>query len=276
MPVITLSRQIGAGGEAIAMQVAGRLRLRLMDREFLTRIAVSAGLTEDALLELEAEGQRNLVGRILASLRTVAATPEESGEQDEEDGQQALLRYPNLSLNPLAGIFSPVMPPASIGLSESVQLLGKVVQHLADEGDVLLVGDGAQAWLKSRPDVFHVLVIAPYERRCNWVQNRLRISPKEAQRQVRISDRARAAYMRRYHGTDWLDPRLYDLAINTGRISESLAVELISRTASQTELAEGLTPHLSGGDIPLSIPSEEHNEYDIASLQHPDATEGTA
>ena len=274
MPVITLSRQIGAGGEAIATQVAGRLRLRLMDREFLYRVALAAGLTEDALLELEAEGQRNLVGRILASLRTVAATPEKTGGQDEEEGEQALLRYPGLSINPLAGIFSPVMPPASIGLTESVQLLGKVIQHLADEGDVLLVGSGAQMWLKDRSDVFHVQVIAPLEKRCDWVRERLGVGLKEAQRHVRISDRARADYLHRYHGADWLDPRLYDLMINTGRISESLAVEIVIRTASQMELAEGLTPHLSGGDIPLSIPAEERNAHDIASLQHPDATEG--
>ena len=273
MPVITLSRQIGAGGETVAMQVAGQLRLRLMDRKFLNRVAVEAGLTEDALLELEAEGRRNLVSRLLASLRTVSTQPPALSEIEVD--QPPSRPFSPLMTNPLGGIFSPPMPPASVGLSESVKLMGQVIKGLADEGDVLIMGGGAQIWLQDRPDVFHVLILAPLEKRVAWLQRRLNLSPKEALRRVRQSDRARADYLRRYHGADWLDPRLYDLVINRGRISESMAAELIVRSLNQAEFTWGTTPHLSGGDIPLSITAKEHLAHDTARLQHPDAPEGT-
>ncbi len=53
------------------------------------------------------------------------------------------------------------------------------------------------------------------------------LSKREAQSRVRDSDRARSDYLRRYYDVDWLDPTLYHLTINTGRIPISTAVELI-------------------------------------------------
>jgi len=38
----------------------------------------------------------------------------------------------------------------------------------------------------------------------------------------------RREYLRRYHRVEWLDPTLYDLVINTGKIPLPLAVELVA------------------------------------------------
>ena len=50
---------------------------------------------------------------------------------------------------------------------------------------------------------------------------------EEAARRVKASDQARRDYMRRYHGVDWLDPTLYDMVINTNKISVPLAASTI-------------------------------------------------
>jgi cytidylate kinase len=50
---------------------------------------------------------------------------------------------------------------------------------------------------------------------------------RAAQSRVRASDRARFDYLRRYHDADWLDPTLYHLVLNTGRMSIAAAADLI-------------------------------------------------
>lgn len=53
------------------------------------------------------------------------------------------------------------------------------------------------------------------------------LSEEEARRRLHQTDAARAAYMRRNYGTDWRDPRRYDLVLDTGRLSYQRAAEAI-------------------------------------------------
>jgi cytidylate kinase len=56
MPVITLSRQIGSGGDEIAVAVAERLHLRLVGHEIISQAARQAGVPQVALAELDELG----------------------------------------------------------------------------------------------------------------------------------------------------------------------------------------------------------------------------
>lgn len=56
MPVITLSRELGSGGDEIAVAVAERLGLRLAGREVINRAARQAGVPEVALAEIDELG----------------------------------------------------------------------------------------------------------------------------------------------------------------------------------------------------------------------------
>jgi hypothetical protein len=56
MPIITLSRQLGSGGDEIAQRVATRLGLRLVGRELINQAARQAGVPEVALAELDELG----------------------------------------------------------------------------------------------------------------------------------------------------------------------------------------------------------------------------
>ncbi len=63
MHVITLSRQIGSGGDDIAVAVAARLGLRLIGRELISQAARQAGVPEVALAELDELGLLGLKPR---------------------------------------------------------------------------------------------------------------------------------------------------------------------------------------------------------------------
>jgi cytidylate kinase len=53
MAVVTISRQIGSGGDEVARQVADRLSYRLVEREVINRAALQAGAPEVALAMID-------------------------------------------------------------------------------------------------------------------------------------------------------------------------------------------------------------------------------
>jgi cytidylate kinase len=105
-----------------------------------------------------------------------------------------------------------------------------VIRDLAQEGNVVLVGRGGQVLLRDTPQALHVQIVGPFQHRVATLVEREGIEEREASAQLTASDRARRDYLRRYHRVDWLDQVLYDLVINAGRISPTLAAELIVNT----------------------------------------------
>jgi cytidylate kinase len=218
MAIVTLSRQLGAGGSEVAAGLAKALGLRVIDREAIDLAAMKAGVPEVALHELGYEGRRGLVQRILNALKTSPAIPSVMEMQRRD------------SLAPLTmrgGIFTPARPLLSAAMEDYVRMVGMVIKDIAGEGNVLIIGRASQMMLKGNPEALHVQVVAPLARR---VEKRMRLeglTKHEATKRILASDQARANYLRRYYGVNWLDPQLYDLVVNTGRISIQTAVQLV-------------------------------------------------
>jgi cytidylate kinase len=228
MTVITLSRQLGSYGEEIAAQVAGFLGLRLIDAEVIHAAAVQAGVPQLALAELENEGRGGPVNRVLKALRTMPSTAP-FGAAPGDEATEGYSDLPSLT-HPFAGLFSTTAPPISAALDLHVKMVGRVIRGLAREGNVLIVGRGGQILLKNQPGTLHVQVVAPLACRVRAVMERSKLDKRAAQNRVKASDRARADYVRRYHDADWLDPTLYHLVVNTGRVSIQTSVDLIVAT----------------------------------------------
>lgn len=112
----------------------------------------------------------------------------------------------------------------------------RIIHHLADEGNVVIVGRGSQMVLRDQPDVLHVRVIAPIEVRVGRLQQRENISPEAAQARLRASDKARIRYLRRSYAIKVDDPTLYHLVINTGLLKLSQVVNLVLQAAQGIEL----------------------------------------
>jgi cytidylate kinase len=219
MTVISISRQLGSQGEEIAAAVAQRLGLRLIDAQTINQAAQKAGVPDRALAELENEGAYGLADQVLKALRTMpslrsAATLAEATVEAKSTAypEQSSLTFP------FFGLFSPTVPPISASLESYVRMVGLVIRGLAREGNVLVVGRGGQVLLRKYPCALHVQIVAPLKDRVKTVMEREGLEWRAAQSRVRASDRARFDYLRRYHDVDWLDPTLYHLVLNTGRI----------------------------------------------------------
>ncbi len=214
--IVTISRQLGSQGELIASGVAETLGLRVVDREYTLRAALEAGVPASLLQRLTYEGEHSLAGQIIESL---GSSPSEPADRSAP------------APGPLEGIFTPVMAPSNVDLEDVVRAIGRLITDLVNREDVLVLGQGGQIWLRDRRNACHVQVVAPYNLRIERVAGEEGVSRAVARRRVRASDQARAEYLARYHGVNWLDPLLYHCVINTGLLSADAAVSLIVHAA---------------------------------------------
>ncbi|MDQ3810713.1 MAG: cytidylate kinase family protein [Chloroflexota bacterium] len=113
-------------------------------------------------------------------------------------------------------------------------VLRRATTHLAEEGDVVIVGLGAGQLLKGLSNVLRLQVIAPMEVRLERVMERGfddipgPLSRERARELIRGRDREAMGYMRYLLNIDWMDPQHWDLVINTGRFSVPEAVTIVA------------------------------------------------
>lgn len=225
MAIITLSRQLGAGGSEVAAGVAKALGLRIIDHQAIDRAARECGVPEIALHELGYEGRRGLMGQILDALKTSPAIPS-IVEMQRHEAVSALAMPPR-------SIFTPAMPLLSAAMDEYVRMEGMVIQNMAKEGQVLIIGRASQMLLRDNKDALHIQVVAPLSCRVQKLRDLEGLSQRDAKQRLLASDKARAEFLRRYYGINWLDPQIYDLVINTGQVSIQTAVQLVVMTQVQ-------------------------------------------
>lgn len=134
-------------------------------------------------------------------------------------------------------------PPAYVA-EQDVRLLVDLHQielmvlDYALKGDVIIYGRGGQDLLKAIKSVFRVRITAPFEDRVERWAEREWLDPDLARFLVRKSDQQRAGFIKYYFDRDWENPLDYDLVINTQRLSEDKAVELICSGVNDQNLVE--------------------------------------
>jgi len=111
--------------------------------------------------------------------------------------------------------------------------------EVAERGNVVLRGWGATAVLRPVPHVVCVRITRPFAKRVAWLQEQLGSdSASDAEEEIRRSDRAHAARMHAQFGVTWGDPLLYDLVLNTDRVSVASCAEQIAALSRRPEFAE--------------------------------------
>ena len=109
----------------------------------------------------------------------------------------------------------------------------------AVRGNVILRGWGATCLLRPVRHVVRVRVTRPLEQRVAWLMEHLGTDNREAaESEVRRSDTAHASRMNTQFGVTWGDPLLYDLVLNTERVSIASCVEQILHLARRPEFQE--------------------------------------
>jgi CMP/dCMP kinase len=203
MPVVTISRQFGAGGSTVAAIVAAELGAQVVDKALIDEVARRLDISPREV-EAEDERPRALLERLVRSFST---------------------------LEPAMG--TGWQPPYSDPLFDPrkavVELTEQVIRDVAAGGNVVIVGRGAGFCLRDQPGVFRVFLRAPGEVRVKTLIGRLGLGEGDVRRKMHETDANRAAYIHQLYKRDWCDPDEYDLIINTARLGYQAAAEVILR-----------------------------------------------
>ena len=109
----------------------------------------------------------------------------------------------------------------------------------AVRGNVILRGWGATCLLRPVRHVVRVRITRPFEKRVAWLMEHLGTDDRDsAESEVRRSDHAHASRMHAQFGVTWGDPLLYDMVLNTDRVSVDSCVEQILALARRPEFQE--------------------------------------
>jgi cytidylate kinase len=114
-----------------------------------------------------------------------------------------------------------------------VPQIAETVLHLADVGQVILVGRGANFITARMPNVFHVHLIASVPGRIERVQKLNHMTPAEAAKFIKNQDRAGGRYVKSHFHVCKDDDLLYHLVINTDRVPCGDAAALIADGAQR-------------------------------------------
>ncbi len=124
---------------------------------------------------------------------------------------------------------------------------------LADKGNIVLRGWGATCLLRPVRHVLRVRVTRPFRQRVAWLMDHLGTDDEAfAEAEVRRSDSAHASRMHDQFGVTWGDPLLYDLVLNTDRVSVESCVEQIRHLASRPEFQETAESRAMLADLALN------------------------
>ena len=125
--------------------------------------------------------------------------------------------------------------PQPVGTAGYLATLREILLTLGHQGDVVIVGRGAQYVLPSRFGL-RVRLVAPVEVRVRRIAGEGSMSSKAARVEVERSDRERARLTRRQFGRDSRDPLNHDVIINTAELTVEAATEVVV-AAVQRKLA---------------------------------------
>ena len=211
MAVITISRQIGSGGEQIARRVCELLHYRYFDKQLIIAAAAEAGLSHEQVEDYYQD--RYEVQNLVARLFRPGPRPVQRVEVRQQDAAGRVR-----------------LTAESVDEAQYVELIKAAIRAAAGQDDIVILGRGGQAILQETPNVLHVRVIAPEGTRIARLQKVEGLSVEAAQQKIARQDRATAEYLGRFFGIRWDDPALYHLVINTGKVGIEGAAQIIVDT----------------------------------------------
>jgi cytidylate kinase len=188
---ITVERETGTLGAAMAQETGRLLGWHVYDHELLERIAQEMGL-RTTLLESVDERQQSW---LTESIQAFMSAPERTEW-------------------------------SAVSESACVRHLVETVLALGVHGECVIVGRGA-GFILPRPTTLRILTVAPLDERIRTISEKSGLSQRDAARRIRKLDRERADFVRDHFLHELSDVHNYDLVLNRSRMLVSQCAEII-------------------------------------------------
>src|SRR6266851_3036033 len=206
MPVITIGRQIGAGGSSVGHKLATRLKLDFLDGELIDEVARRLELPKEEV-EAEDEHPGSLLSRLLLALGAANTEP---------------------MIPPETSAWS---PPNADPVFDTRRAVLQITQHVITEAarsdNVVIVGRGGAYLLHDHPGALHVFLRADVPIRIRTIMERENKTEDEARRRLKQADENWTAYIKQVYGHDRTLASHYDLVIDTGRLGYDATIAAI-------------------------------------------------
>jgi len=205
--LITLEREFGSGGGAIAAKLASRLGWKLWDHALSEELARRLGC--------------------------------ECGEVEDHEERRDPAYYRLLKAF-MRGSFEGSLNAPRLRMVDTEcvrEVARKLLPEIADSGNCVIVGRGSAFHLGGRPDAFHVFVYAPFEERVRRLRS-IGESQHSAVELAETVDRDRAAFIEQYFHVEWPGRHHFHLMVNTG-MGDDVATGIVLDAMARYEKGRG-------------------------------------
>lgn len=186
--IITIGRQHGSNGHAVAETLAKRLNIPCYSKEIVDRTARDSNFSHEVIRSYD---EKRISPFIAPSTHFFGM----------DEGFRLNMQIASAQFD--------------------------AIRSLADEGDAVFVGRCADYVLRSRADLVRIFLMADMPYRIKTVMERKDLTPEQAKKLIREVDKDRASYYRYYTDQTWGDSDCYDLCLNVGRVGIEGAAQAI-------------------------------------------------
>lgn len=177
--IITVGRQFGSNGRAIAKRLADLLNIKFYDKELIVMAAERSNIH-----------------------------PERVEHLDEKPVNRWVYAVPGEPLNPN---YINTLPINDILFEAQCQ----VIKELAEQEECIIVGRCADYVLKDHPLCRNIFIYAPLEERVRVIADRFSLSEKEARSLIKKTDKQRKYYYNYYTDGRWGEMDNYQMAFDS-------------------------------------------------------------
>lgn len=214
MPIITISRQFGCGGEYVAERVANALGYKYVSKELIEYIALLTGTDESTVHAFDEEEHSSMKASIskfmdMNMFKDMFSKNNDADLEMVEYIDEKKKLFNDQSQSDFAGFDSDAF----------AKMVERVLYYLVNEDNVIILGRGGQCILQNEQNAFHVRLYAPIDKRIEWVKNRDSVSKKEASAKVIEIDKRKAKFIKHYYNADIDDVNRYHMLVNLEKSS---------------------------------------------------------
>lgn len=182
--VITIAREYGSGGRFIGKLVADKLGIKLYDKNFITKLALETGLSEDYI-------------------------------EESEQKRDTLSNLNN-------GYYFGLDNADELFINES-----NLIKKIAEQESCVIIGRCADSILQDNKNVLKVFIYSNMEDKVKRVTNIYGIEEKNAEKQIKKTNKLRANHYKHYTGKEWANHENYDICINSDILGVEKTADLI-------------------------------------------------
>lgn len=203
MAVISISRQFGTGGKTLGKRLSERLGYTYVDKDIIRKIAQQVKVSYDDVLAFEKSGASKLtrfLDKVVSKDFIERLISDKHGYMDEK---------------------------------QYVDTLKAIIQGLYAQGNMVILGRGAQYILRGMENTWHILLVAEEKHRVQFLMDAYESTRQQAHKTIRENDKVRTLLLGCFEDKSFHDdPVLYDLVINMTRVSIEQAEEMVLNLVS--------------------------------------------